>query len=485
MNILLLCLVSRVVAELQTIHKIYISHKSKVDGIKPTFEGMAFEEPLVHSTLNSVPSDVKSLATEKYSVSNPNRYSKSIKLAKRTPISIQSKREIDSVTPVIQYNHKYLPSKIKANIMYEQLKSAMHYRPTENEVVSGYYDGIGYLNDQDDVRSSSRSVYDNYPYLYHNPYEYEQTKSDVEMQKAKDKRYATDPTRVIPIHEDLSHDVVPDAYLYTLTTDNPMNGHDPFFKFVLNDYFDKNSDEDHLTFKGLNWGREFDHESALTDHPPAEVFRKNRRLDYDNFYIPKHNHYNIESTQGADVTEDTNIKKYDFDKHEKGNGEKTYDKSAYQKQGNQYTGFKDFVDAFANKFGSEDQKKDSKFVLKRDQDRGEKRKGFRRVYHKDEYQEDNEFYDNNNHKTQLEENGNASAHAGGSEGLLKSQAVAAIRNDAKAYNKIHDQEEDNYEKNRKGYEKMQGLDGNFNRYKDIAKFAAQSNNADYSDHFRI
>lgn len=393
-----------------------------------------------------------------------------------------------------------LPQRLYSDAMYERLKSLMHYRPSTDQKSISDYDAVnGFYIDNDDVRTSSRSTYYDWPYFLHSPYEYEHRKIDSNIQKAKDKRFAIDTShRVIPVYEQQNDDrndynpVSTSEYPDEMTThDNPIAGHQPFFSFVLNDYFDKSgSNDDPLTFKGLEWGNEFDDSSSYSDNDyeseNEDYGKRNRRLQSS--YPPDITTRTYDSnkeSKGESVTEKGYTKKNNFDNYEKGSDQNSNHESGYKKDGNNYAGFKDFKDTFTNKFGSEEHKKDSKYSLKNGQDKGEKRKGFRRVYHKDEYQEDNEFYDNTNHSAKGDEKGSSSIRTGGSGAHLQSHATAALGDQSNAYNKTGKISNKKYENNRTGYDNRNGFDSNFNRFRDLAKQAARSNDADYSDHYRI
>lgn len=398
-----------------------------------------------------------------------------------------------------KYESNFLPSKLKSDAMYDKLKALMHYKyPDDGSVIESTYMADDYHVDDDDVRSSSRTSYDGWPYFYHSPYEYESMKVDSDKDKAKDKRYILDhidnTKHVIPVHEDV--DDIPHYYNQqtstprvnrAVTTDNPIYGDQPFFSFVLNDYFDKSNEDDSLVFKGLDWEREFDHEAGLPE--VNDYLKRNRRVgsNYSGGNVDSNNsHDNSKSTNGYDTakavavdstTEKGYDKKHKFDKHEKGNEHKENHKSAYENAGNNFRGFKDFADSFANKFGGQEHKKDSKFMLKTNQDKGEKRKGFRRVYHKDEYQEEDEFYDNSNSSAKGEEKGGSSVHLGDKHGTLQSHSVAATGNEANAYNNAGNTVKNNFENNHTGNSHNKGFDSEFNRYRDVAKKAALSNSA--------
>lgn len=394
------------------------------------------------------------------------------------------------------------PSLLRSGAVYERLKSLMHYRPSPDQRSQFDYDTIhGFYRDNDDVRTSSRTTYNNWPYFLHSPYEYEHNKIDSGIQKAKDKRFAIDTShRVIPVHEQGNDDAnVYNTFLQSTeypyeasTSDNPIAGHQPFFSFVLNDYFDKSgNNNDPLTFKGLEWGKEFDDDSSYSDNDydseDVDYGKRNRRLQGSNYLpvITTRSYDNFKESNGESATEKGYSKTYNFDNYEKGSDKKSSHELGYNTDGKNIGGFKDFVDTFINKFGSEDYKKDSKYTLKHGQDKGEKRKGFRRVYHKDEYQEDNEFFDNTNHSAKGDEKGSSSIHSGGSGAHLQSHAAAALGNETNAYRDTGNTSDKNFENNHTGHDDRKGFERDFNRYRDVAKQAVQSNNADYTDHYRI
>lgn len=520
--VLIFLLLTRVNTEVKSVQQsVYVSRKSRSNSAP-------IESGYVYSRVNNNPgtlamfgndaSDYNSFGLGQYGdypTGGTSHYSKK---------SVPSYASMEEIRPVImpytesspynidyakskaeaKFDSHYLPSKMKSDAMYEKLKSVMHYKyPDDGTISDGAYDTMNdYHIDEEDVRTSSRSPFDNWPYFYHNPYEYEAMKLGADVEKAKDKRYISDSYKdIIPVHEeidDIPHyynmpdtDTTP-RYDRDVPTDNPIFGDQAFFSFVLNDYFDKSNEEDPLIFKGLDWGKDFDNEEPGSDLD--DFSKRNRRLEsnrnYDSDNIEttsQRSIYNYDSSKfavGESSTEKGYNKKHEFDKHEKGDQQKQNNRSSYENSGNNYSGFKDFVDSFANKFGGEEHKKDSKYVLKKNQDKGEKRKGFRRVYHKDEYQEDNEFFDNTNNSAKAEEKGASALHTGGSEALLKSHAAAAIGNDANAYSKAGNSSNSNFETNHRGQNQVKGVDNGFNRYRDIAKKAAMSNSADYVDRYR-
>uniref|UniRef100_A0A2A4K4I6 Uncharacterized protein n=1 Tax=Heliothis virescens TaxID=7102 RepID=A0A2A4K4I6_HELVI len=406
-----------------------------------------------------------------------------------TPSSLKS--DIDYEIAKSASNARYESSKMISNNALDKLKSVMHYHPIPpNEITAGYDGSSEYHVDDDDVRTSSRSLYDNWPYFYHSPYEYEHNKDIFDAEKAKDKRYVSDEVKsIIPVHEVIENDGPGDKDInYYDIKDNPITGDQPFFSFVLNDYFEKSGyDEDPLTFKGLEWGKDFDREILV----PEIDNDRNRRLENSNYYstisplatTTQDIYSRYMNTESA--ANEGRRRQHEFNKRE--NGAKKYSdhNTEYDNKLNQYNGFKDFLDTFANKFGSEEHKKDSNIIHKVNRDKGENRKGFHRVYHKDEYQEDKEFFDNNNSSTRGEEKGSANTHVGGSEAYLRSQAAAAVGNQSNNASNSGKTRDKKFEKTHTGHDKSNTLENSFNTFIDVARQAALSNEADYADHYRI
>ncbi|XP_004927104.1 uncharacterized protein LOC101745134 [Bombyx mori] len=494
--VIFVCL-SRVAAELHSLqHHMYVSRKSRsnsspvqsgymysqVDNYPGTlssfgigYGGATHNEPAVNDRKTD-----GNIYPPEYNYYDSNGDVKPVIEVTEPPVSKYA-ADYEIAKAEAKYNNKFLPSKIETDAMYERLKSMMYYHPPEGykEMNTGYT-SHDYNYDDDDVRTSSRSSYDTWPYYYHSPYEYEHMKIEAEIDKAKDKRYAVVP--IIPVHENV--DDVPQSYTsiatpnyYSeITTENPMSGHKPFFSFVLNDYFDKNSAGDALVFKGVDWGSEIDHESPYNDN--YAYAKRNRRLDGSTIndgtldsILGRDNEKTVKSknSHGESVTEISHEKNNEFDKYGKGNHERDDFKTGYEHSGNGYRGFKDFIDSFSNKFGTEDHKKDSKYILERNEDKGQKKKGFRKVYHKDEYQEEDEFFDNSNNSVKSEEKGASKAHIGGSEALLRSQVLGAAGNEANAFAKTGNTEKKAYEDSHRGHDNIKGLDSNYKKYKDLVK----------------
>lgn len=393
-----------------------------------------------------------------------------------------------------KYNSKYMPSTIKADVEIEKLKSAMHYRPSSDLSYDLAYNTYNNFHvDEDDVRTSSRSPYDGWPYFY--PYDYDLNKANVDntLQKVVDKRYATDSNakyRTIPVYEHQEYDK---PYLESTTQDNPISGHQPFFSFVLNDYYEKSGDDDALNFKGVEWGNDFDYGHGT---PVTEDITKNRqrlsRQDNpnNNKYSGQHSN-NVEHTEkydgyeldlGDSSTEKGYKKSHEFDNEQKEDKEKSEHQKDYQQNGQNHKQFKDFLDTFVNKFGGEKHNKNAKYSLQRNQDKGEKKKGFRRVYHKDEYQEDNEFYDNINNKAHVHEDSHSIGHSGGSEALVQSHAAAATGDETNSHSKKGNKHKSHSKVKHRGNDRSEGTDYDFNRYREEAKKAARINSAEYPDY---
>lgn len=484
----------RVLSEVLQPHNVYVSRKSRSSSASSEpfdigHDSQVDDSPQVFTTFDREMRNRRD-GTSSLMLPTVEPYSPPIRLS--IPV-IESRAEIKTSLPntalAIQkskskYNPNFLVSELKSDANYELSKSAMHYHsPAEAEMLFG--NEGEYRVDDDDIRSS-RGMHEGWPLYYYSPKEYDHMRVDAEKEKAKEKRYAIDATRIIPIYEDLSDDIpyshaplLTTTEFYFTSTDNPMSGHDPFFSVMSNDYFNKNYDYgDQLTLRGIDWNN-----GEMSD----EEVSRFRRLPNDN--APTQ--HNIDSKRhnefGTITKGDSEIKKgiankHTFNKREKGEAEKANNRTKHHQNGANQIGFKDFVDSFANKFGSEDHNKDSKYIMKINQDKGENRKGFRRVYHKDEYQEDNEFYDNNNRSAMAEDKGSSNANIRGSEGFLKSASSAKLGNHGNAYDTSGNSETNKFENIHNGYDNRDNHNTQFHKYRDVAKQAAQSNNADYSLH---
>ncbi|CAH0596466.1 unnamed protein product [Chrysodeixis includens] len=392
---------------------------------------------------------------------------------------------------------RYDSSRARSDNMVDKLKTLVHYQPSSDalhDVITMYDSGNDYHMDDDDVRTSSRSLYDNWPYFYHSPYEYEHIKDISDTEKAKDKRFAADTVKdVIPVHEHIENDS-PHHYdstpSYFRDRDNPIIGDEPFFSFVLNDYFDRSGDEDPLTFKGLHWGKDFDQDTYF---PGTEDVKRNRRLEKDYYttsrppltYPAPTRTSTSKITLAESVTQKYDNNLHEYDKYNTGQSSGSNYNSEFDNKANRYNGFKNFLDSFANKFGVEEHTQSNDYHHESNEDKGESRKGFRRVYHKDEYQEDNEFFDRNNSSTRTNNTGASKAHVNASEGILQSHAAAAVGNESSAANNSGNTNITKVEDSQKGHEAVSNVKNQFNKYIDVAKQAALRNNADYADQFKI
>lgn len=502
---IIVCLVSRVIYGEHTVQRdTYSEHVyRKLRPNMPTLHGKytykQYDKPRTYSAIGLPPYDphvvqaqYDTRTLEKMRHQAPTVYEEFI-APHTTPSTI--KHRIDYEIARATADAKYQASKYAADDddTLEKLKSIMQYHPPADaprDTMSDYASSE-YSMDDDDVRSSSRSLYDNWPYFYHSPYEYETNKNAHNSEKAKDKRYVMDGfDSIIPVQELIENDLPPPQYEltpnhYHETTDNPIVGDEPFFSFILNDYFEKNNAEDPVIFKGLDFGRDFDHDTYL---PDVEEARRSRRIDNSYFTTNRPTtHYDVPSkvSLAESVTEQTHKRNLEFDTRKNAVTSDDKHNSEYANQATEYNGFKDFLDTFAQKFGSEDHKRNSNYIHETNKDKGENKKGFRRIYHKDEYMEDNEFYDNNNSSTRGVDKASSNAHVGGSEAYLRSQAAAATGNRTHAASNAGKANNATFNSSYNGHDRSNTLDNKFNKYIDVAKQAAQSNDEDYADHYRI
>lgn len=471
-----------------------------------------------------------------------------------SPSTYDTNYEISKAKSEAKYaemTNKYTPLDGKSDGIIQNLKSMMHYDPPEHDTkdsFASYEIHTDYHNDDDDVRSSGRTMYDNYwPHIYHSPYEYEYKKGISDIEKAKDKRYVDESLMVKPVYEHIDNDIpnTDTEHHIGTSTDNPIGGNGPFFSFVLNDYFDRNKDEDPISFKGIDvdWGKEFDHESYRPSIEDVLNSKKERRLnnnyltpatplviyplvttirpqymharpiDSENIgkvgdtkppitlipftksllpihgsldesspSIPHTNKY-LTSAQGSQEEEGMNHN-HDSEKRNVGKNSYSNDKTGYNANVHKYEGFKDFLDSFANKFGSEDHKKAASYEKENNENKGQKKKGFHRIYHKDEFQEDNEFYDDSNNTSKAKEKGKSKVHIGGSEAILRSQALGSVQNAGNTIRKSGNMGDGNFEDVHKVHDGSNTKGNKFVKFIDVAKQAANSNNADYLDTYQ-
>ncbi|KAJ8709340.1 hypothetical protein PYW07_009166 [Mythimna separata] len=499
---IILCLIPRVISGIYTTvrHETYSEHisrqsRSNLPTLRDGYVYRQFDKPGVHSAVGQptvdpyvVNNQFEPKSFRKVRHDSPIGY-EHLTLPYATPSTLKS--EVDYAIAKSAADARYESSKSSSDTMLDKLKSLMHYRPpqdmdSDRNVVG--YDGISDYRsmDDDDVRSSSRN-YDNWPYFYHSPYEYEHNKDIFDTQKAKDKRYVADGfDHIIPVNEVIEDDH-PQGYDRRAKhlregSDNPITGDEPFFSFVLNDYYEKSGDDDPVIFKGLDFVNDFDHDTSL---PEPDDNRISRRLG-NNYYStirPATVHHaaykNLAELESSTIKNSKGDRT--FDKHENGAKKNAELKTGFENHANRYNGFKDFLDNFSNKFGSEDLTKNINYIRSMNQDKGENNKGFRRVYHKDEYQEDKEFYNNNNSSAKGLEKGGFNAHLGGSEAYLRSQAAAALGNESQAASNAGSTSDAKFDNSHRGHDRYNMLDNKLHKYRNVAKAAAQSNNADYVD----
>lgn len=340
---------------------------------------------------------------------------------------------------------------------------------------------MSYDSDSEDIRTASGSAYEAWPYFHQYPFEYTHSDIDIEIAKAKDKRYASGDTYrpirdIIPVHEVIEEDTsIP--YRYSTPSpyaDYPLAGEQPFFSYVIQDYGTTKSPDDDDSFSFNSFVVPHGYEADKHYH------------DHDNVYYPPKEHYynnghkhHIDATTKNKVKDKGYDKKQAFDKHEKGSNENAKKKAAYEESEKNYNGFKKFSENFANKFGAEENNKDAKYIMKNLQDKAEKKKGFHRVYHKDEYQMDKEFYDNTANLVNAEEKGDSKFKNGGSAGSLESQAVAAIGDRADASHKAGSSSRNKFANSHSGFDGSTGRDKHYDRYNNINTHE-ELDNSDYA-----
>lgn len=386
-------------------------------------------------------------------------------------------------------DYHYDKAKLANDKFLERMKSIMHYDMSKDVNQMRDYGSNTFNTDDDDVRTLSRNFYHSWPF-YYSPYEHE---FDKEVETIKDKRYVDLSRGMIkPVHEDIENDVplkisgfLPTEASLSSEQSHPVSAERPFLSFVINDYTDKNSnkDEDSFTFKGLDDNYYDDNSPGLfmSKFPEYTYSKPNDHYanEYKGDYNENLNNFELRNS----VTEKAYNKKHEFDKHEKGDHEKENHRNEYEQAGNGYKAFKDFMDSFINQHAAQNEQKDSKYKLKHNAHKGENKKGFHRVYHKDEYQEDKEFYDNNNKTAQAEESGGSNLLTGQSGAVLRSQAVAALGNEAAGYRNTGGAEKGKFENNHKGYDNVKGSDKDSNNYRNLAKISSQNNYGNYGNDY--
>lgn len=388
-----------------------------------------------------------------------------------------------------KYNSRFLSTKIKTDAKYARLRSMMHFFPA----VFSNYDTTGFERDQyrvdsDDFTTSSKGVYDKRPYFYHTPYEYEHMKIDSEIEKAHKKRHTSNNYNdVIPVHENSNKDIsyIHDSIATSMyprysdivsTTDNPISGNDPFFSSVLNDYFNNGEEDDTLIFKGYDWSKDYNREPLFVNLD--DYAKRNRRLE--NKHIePIQNDGTLDSlidyspTKTSKIHADNN-KIQDLVTHEHGSHIKNENLQRCKHGNNKTKGLKKLIDALANKLRKELDNKNSDHTQEGYKSKDEK--GFSNIRHRSENEEDH-FYNINNSLKAKEKYAIPSPNIEGSELISQSKILSGNKSDTRdlpgsGINKDYDI----------GY-RINGIikrnDMQLNRYKDIAKNLAVSNNADY------
>ncbi|CAG5053525.1 unnamed protein product [Parnassius apollo] len=220
-----------------------------------------------------------------------------------------------------------------------------------------------------DLKLSSKKPNFDWPYFFDNPQKYEQFEDASEIEKAKDKRYSAD---FIPLHKNIpssSSKVNRLPLQYPQDADNPVFGDQAFFSFILNDYFDRNIEDDPTLFKGLHWGKEFDSEFSTKGRDAKRI----RRLENNNL---------------NDKSFDTSVNLETYGEQKQNIG--SYSKVKQHKYPETCKGFKDFVEKFAQKFGSRNNENNAKsFVSKGEGQNNEKSQKYTNP--KDEFQETGEL----------------------------------------------------------------------------------------------
>ncbi|KPJ01296.1 hypothetical protein RR46_01431 [Papilio xuthus] len=135
---------------------------------------------------------------------------------------------------------------------------------------------------------------------------------------------------------------------YGSDPDNPVFGDQAFFSFILNDYFDRNIEDDPKLMEDVRWGKDFDKE--LTAKRDA---KRVRRLE--NYYIP------VSSTETT--TRDTTEAKYIMEAEEI---IKSLTAKPIKMVPENHKEFKSIVDMFVTKFGSNNKSNDTLILRKRE-----------------------------------------------------------------------------------------------------------------------
>lgn len=378
---------------------------------------------------------------------------------------------------------------------FERMKSLSNYELSRNmDKTNAMFDASAKMNnymsdqnfnmDDEDIRTDSGNLYDTWPYYY----SYFEPMLDMHTETIKDKRYIEPSHDIKPVHEYVDEEMPNDmSFIHTerymrnvqYTTPfpytvihQPISDNNGFLSYDINDNYDKNkyNDEDSFTFKGLdNY-----YSVPITHH-----------ANHHNYDIGNKNKHAINQDIGKFVTEKAYEKKHDFDKHEKGNNEKEHHKGEYEKGGKKYNEYKNFKDAFGNRYSTGNENKDSKYELQNNSHKGEKKKGFHRVYHKNEYQEDNEFFDNNEKKANAEEKGGIHHNSGHQNGILHSQAAVSLGNEGMGFKNVGGFDKDKFEHNHSGDNAAKGIDKNLHAHVNFDQNSAQYRHGDYANRLHI
>ncbi|XP_023948124.2 uncharacterized protein LOC112053075 [Bicyclus anynana] len=365
-----------------------------------------------------------------------------------------------------------------------------------SNAMKGY--GSVFRIDDEDLRADVKTSFYFWPLFYQTLYEFEPT-SLGEAKKAIDKRFAM-PTagKIIPVHENVDETIDDDSgsnrnaiqdYKHTEAgaTESPVNyDNKPLLYNGINDSFNKTNEDDSTTLKELPWEREMDHEMSSQDIEDSERLR---RLQENNpSSNRKENTNTLVAHDGLDALQESVRNQGRNSYRESASNEKGDDNrhsygGDYEYEGDNYRGFEDFVDSFANKYGLEEHDREAKFAKKNNADKGEKKKGFRTVYHKDEYQEHHDFFDNTDNNENVEEKGASKVHIGGSEGIVRSLAGAATGKDKSKLKNTENIERNQYERNQIDKEGLTDVEQELEQYRDVIKRMAQSDNAQYFDRY--
>ncbi|XP_045779429.1 uncharacterized protein LOC123876997 [Maniola jurtina] len=493
--IVLLCLLTRAAADAQAVQRYFAARRTS-PGAAPVRAGYVYRQtlngPATIQTFHTLHSDTegKGSAVENATDSEANKLKeKSTESSKEIKSNIMTSKGpmMTSKNSISFSEHKLWPETDATG----KLKLAA------SRVLNSYI----FRADDEDIRTGFRNPFDIWPFPYQKLYE---PKKDLDVEKVKDKRSAIPKLeKVIPVHEKVDEttddrhsenkDNSTQDYKHTnaATTDKPIFGNQPFSSYAPNDYFDKTDEDDLITFKGHPWGKEFDQEMGLQNID--DYAKRVRRLEGNS---PKANSNREENkkkmitlTEHDASRESLNSKGRDSHREaesseKRDDSEHSYD-GMHQYDGDHYRGFKDFADSFAHRFGSEDHNREANYAKKNNANKGEKKKGFRTIHHKDEYQEHHDFFDNTGNSENADEKGSSKVHIGGSEALLRSSAGAAAGSDVNKLRNAENIERNQYERNHEDKQRYNGIERELDHYRDVAKHTALSDDEDYVDRYMI